>query len=108
MEDYMTRKGLSTNKDDILHKSYKVSSIVLINRNDSIKRMTQMLSAPNKFKKLDIKPRKEINSLLQQEDRLNNFLEKVKRVSVISYIKSFIQEAHNLVFCIICLKSINH
>ena len=38
-----------------------------------------MLSDSSKFKKLNIKPGKEINSLLQQKDRLTNFLEKVKR-----------------------------
>ena len=37
-----------------------------------------MLSDSSKFKKFDIKPGKEINSLLQQEDRLTNFLKKVK------------------------------
>ena len=38
-----------------------------------------MLPDSRKFKKLDIKPEKEINSLLQQEDRLINFLKKAKR-----------------------------
>ena len=38
-----------------------------------------MLSDSSKFKKLDIKPGKEINFLLQQEDRLTNFLKKVKK-----------------------------
>ena len=38
-----------------------------------------MLSDSNKFKKLNIKPGKEINFLLQQEDRLTNILKKVKR-----------------------------
>ena len=41
--------------------------------------MNEMLSDSSKFKKLDIKPRNEINSLLQQEDRLTIFLKKVKR-----------------------------
>ena len=38
-----------------------------------------MLSDSSKFKKLNVKPGKEINFLLQQEDRLTNFLKKVKR-----------------------------
>ena len=38
-----------------------------------------MLSDSSKFKKLDMKLGKEINFLLQQEDRLTNFLKKVKR-----------------------------
>ena len=51
----------------------------MLDRNDYIERMNEMLSDSSKFKKLDIKPGKEINSLLQQDDRLNNFLERVKR-----------------------------
>ena len=38
-----------------------------------------MLSDSSKFKKLNVKPGKEINFLLQQEDRLTNFLKKVKK-----------------------------
>ena len=43
--------------------------------------MNKMLSDPSKFKKLDMKPGKEINFLLQREDRLTNFLKKVKSIS---------------------------
>ena len=64
-------KGLSANKDLIIQN--------LLNRNDYIKRLNEMLSDSSKFKKLNIKPGKEINFLLQQEDRLTNFLKKVKR-----------------------------
>ena len=38
-----------------------------------------MLSDSRKFKKLNMKPGKEINFLLQQEDTFTNFLKKVKR-----------------------------
>ena len=37
-----------------------------------------MLSDSRKFKKLNVKPGKEINFLLQEEDRLTDFLKKVK------------------------------
>ena len=53
--------------------------------------MNKMLSDSSKFKKLDTKHGKEINSLLQEGDRLINFLKKEKGLSAISYIKSFIQ-----------------
>ena len=52
--------------------------MVLLNRNDYIKQMNEILSDSSKFMKLDIKPRKEINSLLQQEERFISFLKKVK------------------------------
>ena len=38
-----------------------------------------MLSDSRKFEKLNIKPGKKINLLLQQENRLGNFLKKLKR-----------------------------
>ena len=38
-----------------------------------------MLSDSSKFKKLDIKSRKEINPLLQQENRLTNFFKTIKK-----------------------------
>ena len=41
--------------------------------------MSEMLSDFSKFKKLVIKPGKDINSLLQHENRLTIFLEKVKK-----------------------------
>ena len=37
------------------------------------------LSDCSKFKKLNVKPGKETNFLLQQEDRLTNFLKKVRK-----------------------------
>ena len=42
--------------------------------------MNKMLSDSSKFKKLDITPGKEINSLLQQEDSLTIFFEKSKKI----------------------------
>ena len=70
---------LLINKALITQKSHKGNSVILLNRNDYIKQRNEMLSDSSKFKKLDIKPGKEINSLLQKEDRLTNFLQKMKR-----------------------------
>ena len=78
-EEHVALKGLSANNDLIIQKSDKGNSVVLLNRNDYIKRLNEMLSDSSKFKKLNVKPGKEINFLLQQEDRLTNFLKKVKR-----------------------------
>ena len=78
-EEHVALKGLSANKDLIIQKSDKGNSVVLLNRNDYIKRLNEMLSDSSKFKKLNIKHGKEITFLLQQEDRLTNFLKKVKR-----------------------------
>ena len=78
-EQRLALKGLSTNNDLIIQKSDKGNSVVLLNRNDYIKRLNEILSDSSKFKKLNVKPVKEINFLLQQEDRLTNFLKKVKK-----------------------------
>ena len=78
-EEHVALKGLSANKDLIIQKSDKGNSVVLLNRNDYIKRMNEMLSDSSEFKKLKLKPGKEINFLLHQEDRVTNFLKRVKR-----------------------------
>ena len=77
---------MSTNKYLIIQKLDKGKSVVLLNRNDYIKQINEMLSYSSKFKKLDIKPTKEINCLLQQEDRLTDFLKKVKKSVMISHV----------------------
>ena len=78
-EEHVAFKGLSANSDLIIQKSNKGNYVVLLNRNDYIKRLNELLSDSNKSKKLNIKPGKEIIFLLQQKDRLINFLKKVKR-----------------------------
>ena len=75
----MALKDLSANNTLIIQKLDKGKSVVFLNTNDYIKRLNEMLSDSSKFKKLNVKPGKEINFLLQQEDRLTNFLKKVKR-----------------------------
>ena len=78
-EEHMALKALSANNDVIIQKSGKGDSVVLLNRNDYIKRLNENLSDSSKFKKLNVKHGKEINFLLQQEDRLTDFLKKIKR-----------------------------
>ena len=78
-EEHVALKGLSTNNDLIIQKSDKGNSVVLLNRNDYIKRLNKMLSDSSIFKKRNVKPGKEINFLCQQEDRLTKFLKKVKK-----------------------------
>lgn len=76
-QEHVALKGLPTNKDLLILKSDKGNSVVLLNRNDSNKRMNEMLSNCSKFKKLDIKAAKEINYLSRQKDRSINFLKKI-------------------------------
>ena len=61
-------KDLSSRKDIIIQKADKGNSVVILNKSDYIKRMTEMLSDTDKFKNLIVKPGKELNLLLNLED----------------------------------------
>ena len=53
-EEHVALKGLSTNNNLIIQKSDKGNSVVLLNRNDCIKRLNEMLPDCSKFKKLNV------------------------------------------------------
>ena len=72
-------KDLSSRKDIIIQKADKGNSVVILNKSDYIKRMTEMLSDIDKFKKLNVKPGKELNLLLKHEDKLISFLKGIKK-----------------------------
>ena len=50
-----------------------------MDKSDYIKRMTEMLSDIDEFKKLNIKPGKELNLLLKHEDKLVSFLKGITK-----------------------------
>ena len=60
-EELKALKDLSSRKDIIMQKAGKSNSVVILNKTDYIKRMTEMLLDIRKFKKLHIKPGKELN-----------------------------------------------
>ena len=64
---------------DIIQKADKGNSILIFNKSDYMKRMTEMLSDIDKFKKLIVKPVKELNLLLKHEDKLVSFLKGIKK-----------------------------
>ena len=72
-------KDLSSRKDIIIQKADKGNSVVILNKRDYIERMTEMLSDIDKFKKLNVKPGKELNLLLKHEDKLVSFLKGIKK-----------------------------
>ena len=63
-------RNLSSRKDIIIQKADKGNSVVILNKTDYIKRMTEMLLDIDKFKKLNFKPGKELNLLLKHEEKL--------------------------------------
>ena len=72
-------RDLLSREDIIIQKSDKGNSVVILNKNDYLKRMKEILSDIDKFKRLNVKPGKELISLLQHEDKLVNFLKRVKK-----------------------------
>ena len=70
---------LSSHKDTIIQKADKGNSIVILNKTDYTKRMTEMLLDIYKLKKLDVKPGKELSLLLKHEDKLVSFLKGIKK-----------------------------
>ena len=64
---------------DIIQKADKGNSILIINKSDYMKRMTEMLFDIDKFKKLIVKPAKELNLVLKHEDKLVSFLQGIKK-----------------------------
>ena len=71
--------NLTSRKDIIIQKADKGNSIVILDKYNYIDRMKEMLSDCQKFKKIDLTAGKEINMLLQQEDRLTSFLKRIKK-----------------------------
>ena len=89
---------LASRKDIIIQKVDKGNSVVILNKSDYIKRMTEMLSDIDKFKKLNIKPGKELNLLLKHEYKLVSFLKGIKKY--IGEDLSAIHRVHNQVWFI--------
>ena len=73
-------KDLSSRKDILIQKADKGNSIVVLNKRDYVKRMTEMLLDIDKFKKMNVKPWKKLNLLLKHEDKLVSFLKGIKNI----------------------------
>ena len=101
-------RDLSSREDIIIQKADKGNSVVILNKSDYFKRMKEILSDIDKFKKLNVKPGKELNCLLQHEHKLVNFLKGVKKSLGEEVYKICIHKVHNLVFYMICPKFTNH
>ena len=79
LDELKVLKDLSSCKEIIIQKAGKGNSVVILNKCDYIKRMNEMLSDIDKFKKLNVKPGKELNLLLKHEDKLVSFLKGIKK-----------------------------
>ena len=77
-EEFECLNNLSRRQELIIQKADKGNSVVILNKLDYKNRMKGILSDTSKFKKIDITPGKELNIILQQEDRLIKFLKSIK------------------------------
>ena len=99
---------LSSREDIIIQKADKGNSVVILNKSDYFKILKEILSDIDKFKKLNIKPGKELNCLLQHEHKLVNFLKRVKKSLGEEIYKICIHRVYNQVFHMVCPKLTNH
>ena len=89
-EEMQVLRDLSSHEYIIIQKADKGNSVVILNKSDYLKRMKEIFDI-DKLKKLNGKPRKELNCLLQHEDKLEK-----------KYPKICIHRVHNHVFYIVC------
>ena len=57
--EYDALKNLSSNKDIVIHKSDKGNSVVLVNREDYLKRLQEMVDDESKFEKVNVQSGKD-------------------------------------------------
>ena len=72
--EYDALKKLSSNEDIIIHKSDKGNSVVIVNREDYLKRMQELVDDTSKFDKVTVKHRKEYNFMVKEKRMVDNFL----------------------------------
>ena len=73
-EEYNSLKKLSSNKDIVIQKSDKGNSVVIVNREDYLKRMQELVDDPAKFEKLSVKQGKDYNFMKKEKSTVDDFL----------------------------------
>ena len=74
LDEYNALKKLSSNKDIVIQKSDKGNSVVLVNREDYLKRMQEMVDDPSKFEKVSVKEGKDYNFMKKEKSTVDQFL----------------------------------
>ena len=72
--EYDALKKLSSNEDIIIHKSDKGNSVVIVNREDYLKRMQELVDDTSKFEKVTVKHRKEYNFMVKEKKEVDSLL----------------------------------
>ena len=82
-------KDLSSRKNIVIQKAHKDNSIVILNKKECRKRITEILLDVNKFQTLDHKSGKKLNLLLKHKEKLIYFLKTIKKSAGKGLSKSF-------------------
>ena len=72
--EYDALKNLSSNKDIVIHKSDKGNSVVIVNRDDYLKRLQEMVDDESKFEKLNVSPGKDYNFMVKEKSTVDKLL----------------------------------
>ena len=82
-EEYQALKNLSSNKDIVIQKSDKGNSVVIVNRDDYIKKMQEMVDDESKFEKVKVKEGKDYNFMVKEKATVDKILaDLVKKKSI--------------------------
>ena len=77
--EFQALKKLKSNKDIVIHKSDKGNSVVIVNRDDYLKRLCDMVSDGSKFEKLNVKPDKDYNFMVKEKSIVDSLLAELVR-----------------------------
>lgn len=87
--EFQALKKLKLNQDIIIHKSDKGNSVVIVNKDDYLKRLTDMVADESKFEKLNVKENKDYNFMLKEKSAVDTLLtELLKKKSIDTNLRS--------------------
>ena len=82
--EFKAHKGLSKNKDIVIQKADKGSTVVILDKCSYISSIEEILNDNSKFSKLDIPASKEINHIINLEKRITSELKLLKSKEIIN------------------------
>ena len=82
--EYESLKKLSSNKDIVIQKSDKGNSVVIVNREDYLKRMQEMVDDGSKFEKVFVDVGKDYNFMVKETKEVDNLLSELLAKNSIS------------------------
>ena len=72
--EYDALKILTSNEDIVIHKSDKGNSVVIVNREDYLKRMQELVDDVSKFEYVEVEKGKDYNFMVKEVKEVNNLL----------------------------------